>query len=385
MFYLMLSFWFFSAFFAHFAFGDEVERFIAASREGYTDALPHFEKMLERVGPERAQEILNTNLPRDARAHQFAHEIGSTLYETDGPRGITRCAAYLSGGCYHGFMIRLIQERGMDALPHAVAECKSGLASEQPGNCAHASGHGILTYVGYDQLPTALEICKNNFNGRDRDECWSGVFMQNNFGEFNVPPPGRWYHEEDPMYPCNESFVRAAGAHDACWLMQSQLTLQNDSYPHFERSTAKVGNYCSTLPARDRLTCLTGISRQLQQMYVTEEAIRKECNTLALPIAQRWCLYMAAQTAYFFGERDPDSWPIRLCTNEAYQSECRLSTIAGIVWAYEDTSARERACAQLPPPHDTKECTRLALAPEELYEILKNVYGSETDARPRSP
>jgi hypothetical protein len=332
------------------------------------------------VGQEAALEILDTRLPHDARSHQFAHLIDAALYEV-GFEGIVQCTPLLSGGCYHGFMIRLIEERGLDALPKAVAECKQGLAMEQPGNCAHASGHGLFSFVGYEDLPRAFRLCGEYFRGRDRDECFNGVFMQNNFGEFNAPPADRWYRAEDPMYPCNEPFVLAASAHDACWLMQSQLSLQNDSYPQFGHSVAMVGSYCSTLSRRDRLTCLTGISRQLQQLYGTEAAIRRECGALARPLAQRWCLYFAAQTAYYFGERSAASWPVTLCLNDTHPRECALSTMLGIVWTFEDPAARERACHELPPQYDRAECMRLALETDSLYEILNGLYESEADAR----
>jgi hypothetical protein len=344
---------------------------------------------LNKLGPEITLEVLNQNLSQDAHTHQLTHFVGEYLYTHEGVSGITRCKAYLSGACYHGFMIALITEHSIHNLDDVFQECTRSLAHEQPRNCAHAAGHGFLAHVGYAHLPDALLLCKKTFTQKeDITECFNGIFMQNNFGAFSAPPAGRWYKQDDPMYPCNTATVLEAGAHDSCWLMQSQLTLQNDSYPQFEHDVEKVGTYCAQFKTSiDRRLCLKGIGRQLQQITNNNPAlIRAECSKIRDSLMARWCVYYAAQTAYYFGDREREAWSVNICSSEkpAHTHECELSILSGILWSYESKTEREAACTHLPIHFDRAECMIFIQNPEKLFSTLEElVYGTTSHATAR--
>lgn len=351
---------------------------VYAEKEKVLDAF------IAKEGPRAAQEML-ARLPPSADTHQLAHRIGEMLFKKHGEAGIAHCAPRLAGGCYHGFMIAAVTEGDSDELRSMHAACAEALQGGQPADCAHAMGHGFLAWKGHAELPQALDLCTAIFSESEfNEECFRGVFMQNNFQNSNPLPANRWYRQNDPMYPCRENQITERRASDACWSMQSMLTIQDDSYPQFGRSVPRVWKYCKALPRfEDAVTCLRGIAHQLQDLYDDPARIRDECGTLDRQSA-RWCFYFAAQTAYYFGERDAHSWPVIMCDAEesSTREECELSVFTGIMWAFAGERQRLEACADLPLSFDRAHCRSLVLNPTLLHtrlnEIMKK-YAAGTD------
>src|SRR5437762_2668771 len=102
--------------------------------------------LLLRIGPEAAQEeLLRSGLPFTGQSHLIIHTVGSMIYKKFGAQGISHCRPYFLGGCFHGFLINAISERGPDAVLDVWPACqKAGPAV--PDECAHAVGHGLLVW-----------------------------------------------------------------------------------------------------------------------------------------------------------------------------------------------------------------------------------------------
>jgi|GEM_PF-1261364 hypothetical protein len=352
------------------------EAAIAAWHTEITTATPNFpnqieayHRLLQAVGPSEGQDILLSTMPNDSRTHMIQHEAGKYLYETQGLSGIGFCKNYFAGGCYHGFISAVIADRGIADVKNIVSACEQALSSDQQMQCAHGVGHGLLAeVVGYANLPKALDLCQQIFSNDHKKavNCYDGVFMENNFGAFNVPPPGRFYNVSDPMYPCNiPSVLDKPGAHDYCWGMQSQLTLHKDAYPQFSGDIKKVEAYCQGFPAgSDKQYCFEGIARQIQLVNGDDFAkIRAMCAQLNAADAPQ-CVWSAAEAAYIYG--DHSSAVLDVCESEmrTQKSACYDTLNQGIAISYSLTQNRVAACEKdIPEAAYQKSCAAWMQSP----------------------
>ncbi len=335
----------------------DFETQVARKNDPFQKTLEAYRTLLKKIGPSRGQDVLRATMPNDSRTHMINHETGTFLYTTYGPTGMTRCKQYFAGGCFHGFVEAHIAEYGYDDISTLVATCKDATKTEQEMQCPHGVGHAFLIAADYPHLPDALNLCADAFadDRKSRVNCFDGVFMENSFGPFSVPPADRWYRSSDPMYPCMEPEVLAHdGAHTYCWGMQSQATLRADAFPAFAGNAEKVGAYCETLTsAPDKKLCFEGLARQLQLRDPHDSMARaKACATLTEE-RRNPCVWQAYEAAYIYGSRDEDV--MHMCVDApAHEKEhCYDIFFEGIAIAYSQQTAREAACATLPEFRDT--------------------------------
>lgn len=331
----------------------------------FTDALAAYRTLMEQVGVATAQDILLRTLPNDSRTHMINHETGFFLYKREGVQGIRGCKPYFAGGCFHGFVEAHIAAHGYENIEALIESCRTLTAGEQEMQCPHGVGHAMLIAADYENLPGALALCEAAFpeDRKSRVHCYDGVFMENSFGAFSVPPADRWYQPDDPMYPCNEPEVLAyEGAHLYCWAMQSQATLRADAYPSLKGEVGAVGKFCATLStAADHKLCIQGIARQLQWKYPNDfKAVERACEELPHH-ESRQCLWYAYKVAYIYGDRSKET--MRMCEEAgALQDMCYRIFFEGIAIAYSNQERRERACEELPGYQD--ECVTWMRSPQ---------------------
>jgi hypothetical protein len=331
------------------------------SFSGQRDA---YRTLLEAIGPQ-AQEVLLAHFPPNARTHALNHESGIYLYDTMGAAGIFECKNYFNGSCYHGFIERIIADRGIGALNDTIKLCSGNRPIEQARECSHGVGHAFLVLTGYEHLPEAVAKCRSEFAGTDEaiGDCNDGVFMENNFGGFETPPSDRWYDANDPQYPCDAPEIRAdAIAHASCWFMQSQATLSKTMYPRFDGSMEKVAAYCARIQdAEDKRVCDQGLARQIQFAAGADlSRIQANC-ALAYPKDPTQCEMDASDSAYAFGAEataialcDNSGTHIGDCYNQLYE---RISSTS-----YHTLSERLAACARLNEAARADVCSAYARA-----------------------
>ena len=342
---------------------------IAKNPPSFPGQIDAYHQLLQAVGPSEAQDILLSSMPNDSRTHMIQHEAGKYLYESEGLAGIGNCKNYFAGGCYHGFISAVIAQRGVADVKNIEGACERALSSDQQMQCAHGVGHGLLAEVaGYANLPQALDLCQQIFAGNDKKavNCYDGVFMENNFGAFDVPPPGRWYKASDPMYPCKiPSVLDKPGAHDYCWGMQSQLTLHTDAYPQFGGDIKKVETYCESFSTgNDRGFCFEGIARQIQLTNGNNIAgMRSMCAQMSSGNVSQ-CIWSAAEAAYIYGDHSSDV--LMICESETgtQKDTCYATLEQGIAISYSLTSNRITACEKdLPEAAYQKSCAAWMQSP----------------------
>ena len=315
-------------------------------------------KLIEAIGISRAQDVLAKTVRDDARHHTLNHISGAFIYAHFGSDGVGRCKTYFSGSCYHGFMVALVAERGVSDLPALKSVCRALPNKSEYMLCIHGIGHGLLAYVGYERLLETLPLCRAlSSNAEELFECGYGVFMENTVGFFNVPPPGRLYRADDPMYPCEMREIVSAGMHDVCWDIQSRKTLNRAYYPQLKSDADTVSRYCSTLKEKDRHTCVRNLARQLYWFSDNAAEAEGRCGAIANESYARECRWGVAKAAYYYYDHAPAV--LRTCVSEVGEEKnaCYENAIfSSIESRYEDSRDRIRNCAELPEPTYREMC-----------------------------
>lgn len=315
-----------------------------------------YTKLIERVGPEDAQEALyNSGLSFDGQTHLLNHTVGDWLYEKYGTGGLTFCKDYFLSSCYHGFVIHAIADRGFDGLSEIMNTCwqKGAPTATQ---CAHAIGHGFLANVGYANLLNALKQCdelgklSKNFPTYN---CHDGVFMENIWAvhEDGKPSKDRWVKDTDPVYPCNDPRVEFRYI-KACWSNQPMRM-----YQMFGGDVARIGQYCLIVRNEDhKKICFDGLARQIHPVTkgnATE--VFRLCDTMP----KEWvdaCVISIVKSEFGVGGRE---LPFLLCAKIKPKALASCYKALGdIIKSYYPNDKRERAllCRKIPDSHLRDRC-----------------------------
>jgi hypothetical protein len=171
--------------------------------------------MFRHVGTEKTYEYYKTfyaEYPEYVVHVRLSHWIGNEIYLREGLSGIRFCDDAYNWGCYHGFIGRAISEEGIDTMYRIEETCRKTYQGNVVGinGCVHGVGHGLMASEGYEykHLVKALDRCDTFTYIPSKEQCLSGVFMENNsrlmeqfFGRKVVP---REFNPEDPYDPCDK-------------------------------------------------------------------------------------------------------------------------------------------------------------------------------------
>lgn len=218
-------------------------------------------RLLERVGPMEAQEqMLRSGMPFDGETHLLIHTVGDYIYDKYGKDGLPYCKDYFLSACYHGFILNILGDHGLEGMGEVMERCNDappGVSSQ----CAHGAGHGFVAWHDYD-LKKALEMCDEvgeiteNFGYFN---CYDGVFMENMWGVHNgVPSEKRWVDENDIYYPCNDPRIPEKYL-GGCWANQASLIFQ-----YMKGDFKKTAEACDAVVDESyRNTCYNNFARQV--------------------------------------------------------------------------------------------------------------------------
>lgn len=334
------------------AFAEQMQ----ATQGNFLEQLSIYRAFIPSVNIERAQDALLSVLAPSVQAHAISHEAGFWLYETEGLRGLSKCKNYFNGGCVHGLVERYIEERGVPSTAEIIDACRNGRTFHEARECPHGAGHGFLLIAGYADLPRAVVLCREAFGeGEPVEDCFDGVFMENNLGAFARPPSDRWFKEDDPLYPCNDPHIaKDADAHRACWFIQSQTTLNPHMYPFIGGDIEQAVRYCESVPDADRDLCFVGLARQFQSKFSRDtEGVIRACALFGEHADT--CMRDAAESAYAFGDYEGG---IALCMRSvSVQDACFRALFDRIAsTAYTTRAERIAACADMPEARRVEEC-----------------------------
>ena len=312
-----------------------------------------YQKLIEQVGPLEAQEQLQkSGLPFDGQSHLLNHTVGDFLYEKYGPSGLAFCRDYFLSSCYHGFVIRVVGDKGIDGLKDVMENCwqKGGHVAIQ---CAHSIGHGFLAWVGYKYLLQALAYCDQMTQKSPNFplyNCHDGVFMENIWAvhDGGERSPFAWLKDDDPIYPCNEpkipyQYIRA------CWSNQPTI-----SYRFFQGELARAGQVCEKITDPDhKVTCFDGLARQIHPL--TKGSLDETFRMCSF-MPNEWidpCIISITKAFFSVGDR---IIPYQICGRILSKEKC-FSELVGIIKAYATNDQDKREwCEKIGDPSWARSC-----------------------------
>lgn len=188
--------------------------------------------------------------------HEHAHVFGGTLYETLGLAGLAVCDQRFLYGCYHEFLGRAINERGIGVAGELNQSCLD-ILGESAHFCQHGIGHGLQAHFGYTDvdLKAALDICQTLSENDPIGGCNGGVFMEYNLHTM-LGDISSIREEEDVFAPCNDL---AEPYLPACHFWQPQWWMQHE--PATSETMSRIGDYCERMNGKSALQyrCFEGI------------------------------------------------------------------------------------------------------------------------------
>ncbi len=308
---------------------EEIQKIKAT--ENLDEQALHYKELIERVGPEQAQEDLyRSGMPFTGQTHLLNHVVGDYLYEKYGATGLVYCKDYFLASCYHGVILHAIGDYGIDGMDEVINECKK-FGITVTAQCSHALGHGFLTWTGYEKLDQAPYLCDDiskKVDGFPVFNCLDGVFMENIWGVHEgKPSEKRWVNESDPFYPCNDSRINPNHL-SGCWANQPSLM-----YQMFKGDLAKVGEYCLKVENSSLKTvCFNALARQIHPLTKGDvNSTFQLCNLLPSEWVN-YCLTTIVLSDFSVGGRDL-SYKICEKIDDIEKSNCYAS-LFGVIGTY---------------------------------------------------
>lgn len=312
-------------------------------------------KLLERVGPEKAQEeLFRSGLPFTGETHLLIHGVGNFIYDEFGQDGLSYCKDYFLSACYHAVILNTLGDNGLLGVAKAMVLCDQAGGSIVASQCAHGAGHGFLAWHDYDLLK-ALEMCDalgaeaKNFSYFN---CYDGAFMENIWGVHNgAPSPKRWVKENDLNYPCNDARIPQKYL-NGCWSNQATLV-----YQHFRGDLKKTAEFCdAVLNSTFRETCYNNFSRQIHPL--TEGSVEKVTSLCANATGEKWrdyCILINMTSYWSVGDR---AMPYAICNSLAntLATDCfsRLSSLIHL--HYKNSAEKNFYCRKISSENHRTAC-----------------------------
>ncbi len=149
-----------------------------------------------------------------SHCHEVTHYLSRNEYEKVGniPDVYAECTEACHGGCYHGALESHFMKKGIPLYSDdsvILNEVRDVCETPQEHSyqriydeCVHGIGHAMM-FITNGDLPYSLKLCDGLNSIKDREGCYSGVFMESSSSSTSRDHPGKFVNPDDPMYPCN--------------------------------------------------------------------------------------------------------------------------------------------------------------------------------------
>lgn len=245
--------------------------------------------------------------------HQLTHEIGRTAARRYGSvlEAYRHGDPYCGGGYYHGVLEVVVvaagpAEMNRRADTYCVDLRTTARFSNDHLNCVHGLGHGFMAVLA-GKVHMALGACDALTEDRERQACYSGVFMQNLMALHDYSQPTPNLDPARPLYPCTDVAVQYESQ---CYQRQTTYALMTHG-----DNFAAVFDLCEPLAPQARTACHQGLGRDAAQqalIMVKTEAARNGYTTDRCALApdqgaQANCLVGAVKALLRFYLRDSEA------------------------------------------------------------------------------
>lgn len=317
-----------------------------------------YKKLIERVGPEQAQEdLFHSGLPFTGQTHFLNHVVGDYLFEKFGVGGFIYCKGYFLSACEHQLILRAVGAFGEEVIPKIADQCrKAGPAVFS--QCSHGIGHGLLPLVGYKNLTAALKRCDNlakSIPDLPLFNCHDGVFMENIWGAHEGGPSlDRWVKKEDSFYPCDDPvFAEREDYQLACWSNQPSLIYQLS-----KANIPAVAAKCNEIDQEKlKKMCFNGLARQINPVAQgNKEKTFELCHLLPKERVDD-CISTNISAYFSVGDR---KLPFEICADSRIlnKEDCYVS-ITGMIKTYAKSDKEKTEwCSRIADEHWRRNCLK---------------------------
>ncbi len=223
--------------------------------------------------------------------HEIAHLFGQILYQQNDIDTIGVCDSKFGFGCYHGFFIEAITDKGISIVPELDQSCIRKFGRMGLG-CQHGIGHGLMEYFGPKKLVQALLVCEQLDWKKPLLGCAGGVFMEyylplneQNTSSLSTAIPFDPLSPYGACYRVPERFRQECFYNLGMWWNQ----VLNKDYQ-------KMLDFCSLVKEPLlREHCLLGLGNAAATTSsLNTQKIKNYCDQTPLPYAQTICRAGAA-------------------------------------------------------------------------------------------
>ncbi len=272
--------------------------------------------------------------------HQLTHDIGHAAAQLYGdvPGTFSRGDDFCAQGYYHGAMMSVAARIGSDRILEEADTLCADLREKQSHSvyylsCVHGLGHGIMGVLEYD-LFESLRACDALSDGRERDNCYAGVFMENMMAHDNPNHHSEHLKADQPLYPCTDVEARYK---NSCYLVQTSYALRTQG-----NDFAKVFDLCGEVEDAFRPTCYRGLGRE-----AAAKSIRNHVTDLA--------------------RNDSTSLLCMLGEDREARSNCVVGAVRHLILHYHSDTEAKALCESFDAESLRAVCLREG---EEFYRIF---------------
>ncbi|MBI2053175.1 MAG: hypothetical protein HYT41_00305, partial [Candidatus Sungbacteria bacterium] len=313
--------------------------------------------MAEKYGPSRTLDYMaRSGLPFTGETHLLVHEIGDVAYERYGEEALRYCNESFLSACYHGVILNMLAERGIEGVAKTIANCKEA-GIHVFTQCSHAAGHGFLASEDY-RILSALPLC-DRLGAIDPAipvfNCYDGVFMENIFGVHDgKPSPNRMVRPDDPYYPCNAVPEKYRGG---CWSNQATLMVEL-----FRGDLRKVAQHCDGVKNSEyQRICYDNFARQIHPVTEGKTDRAVELCDNATGAWKTTCLITLINAAFSVGDRR--DMPYEICNylgaQKSGSADLCYQNLFGVIGSYAaDDYGRKEFCSFVREGERQTECLR---------------------------
>lgn len=291
-----------------------------------------------------------------ARCHEVTHYLSRSEY--DKQKNIAKvyslCDSTCHGGCYHGTMEAYLKEKQLaDESVQAQFTKVCGKAEDYQrdlefNECLHGLGHAAM-FVTEMELLQSLALCDNISGLKEKDRCYTGVFMENSSSSTSLDHKNIYIKADDPYYPCNSLDEKYQSM---CWQYQSSYfaIIQNQDW-------VKVAQMCLRVPPQYQDRCVRTIGTNQVGFTPQLLVMKQDCDLMPDAHFQSVCVEgVISSFAYrFVGDIDKMNEFCSLVEPQNKEACFKQMGTAFLDWT-TDKKVASNNCSKIPDPQGVSWC-----------------------------
>lgn len=293
-----------------------------------------------------------------ARCHEVTHYL--SRFEYDKLKNISQvyaqCDSTCHGGCYHGTMEAYLKEKQLanESVKAQFAKvCGKPEDYQNPlefNECLHGLGHAAM-FVTDMELIQSLALCDNISGQREKDRCYTGVFMENSSSSTSFDHQSIYLKKDDPYYPCNSLEEKYQ---PMCWQYQSSYfaIITNQDW-------VKVASMCSQIPPQYQDRCVRTIGTNQVGFTPILKTMKADCDLMPNVHFQSVCVEgVISSFAYrFVGDLNKMVEFCSIVDSQNKEACFKQMGVAFMDWTTDKKVAGSN-CSKIPDPQGIDWCLR---------------------------